>query len=416
MVTETELERITDAQRTLESDAVSFLQDLVRIPSYNPPGDYADVAERLVAEFEGHGWETETVWAPPEVLEDLGLDPDYPRPNVLGYVTRGDGPTVALNAHLDTVPVDEGAWTRDPFGGEIDEGCVWGRGARDSKGRIASYTMAGRVLEAADLLPDDATVVVAVTADEETGGRAGAGYVTDSGALRPDYAIVEGSVDVVWRAASAIIRPDVVVTGKASHAGTSPEAGANAVVAAARIVDALENHAVNLTRQRSAIPGVGSPTCVPAVIEGGVKTNVVPSSCRVSVDMRVPPDMDAAAAERRFREVVDGVTLPAGTEATIEITQRNAPYEFAEDDVQVRAVKANAEAIRGEEVPVVGTRGSTDARYFAPHGAKCVNYGPGDDRSNAHGADEHVRIDQVSDVGAVVAASVVDIVRDAEED
>jgi acetylornithine deacetylase/succinyl-diaminopimelate desuccinylase-like protein len=152
------------------------------------------------------------------------------------------------------------------------------------------------------------------------------------------------------------------------------------------------------------------------VIQGGVKTNVVPPSCRVSVDMRVPPDMDADAAERRFREVVDGVTLPAGTEASIEITQRNDPYEFAEDDVHVQAVKANAEAIRGAEVPVVGTRGSTDARYFAPHGAKCVNYGPGDDQSNAHGADEHVRIDQVSDVGAIVAASIVDIARGVDEE
>lgn len=134
MVTDTELERITDAQRALESDAVSFLQELIRIPSHNPPGDYAAVEERLVAEFEGHGWDTETLWAPPELLEDLGLDPDSPRPNVLGYVARGDGPTIALNAHLDTVPVDEDAWTRDPFGGAVDEGCVWGRGARDSKG------------------------------------------------------------------------------------------------------------------------------------------------------------------------------------------------------------------------------------------------------------------------------------------
>jgi acetylornithine deacetylase/succinyl-diaminopimelate desuccinylase family protein len=411
MVTQSERERITSAQQGLESDAVSFLQELIRIPSYNPPGDYEAIEERLVAEFEGLGWETETVWTPDEVLEDLGLDPEYPRPNVLGYVTRGDGPTIALNAHLDTVPVDEDAWTYDPFGGDIDEGCVWGRGAKDSKGRIASYTLAGRILEEADLLPEDATVVVAVTADEETGGKAGAGYVTDSGALRPDFAIVEGSVDVIWRAASAVIRPDVVVSGEASHAGTRPEAGANAVVGAARVVDALDKHAVNLSDRQSEIPGVANPTCVPAMVDGGVKTNIVPPSCRVSVDMRVPPDFDAEAAEERFREVVDGVTLPAGTETSIEITQRSTPYVFDEDDVHIQALKANAEAIRGEEVPVVGTRGSTDARFFAPHGAKCVNYGPGDDQSNAHGSDEHVEIEQVSDVGATVAASIVDIAR-----
>ena len=414
MVTADERASIAEARDRLTDDAVSFLQEMIRTPSINPPGDYQAIADVLSDQFEDFGWEAETVRTPDSVLAELGLDPSYPRLNVLGYVARGEGPTIALNAHLDTVPVDESeSWDHDPFGGEIDDGRVYGRGAMDSKGRIASYSLAGRILDRSGLLPEDATIVVAITCDEETGGAAGAGYVTESGSLRPDYAIVEGAVDRIWRAASGILRPRVTVTGKASHAGVDPDSGANAVVGAARIVNALDKHATNLAGRSSEIPDVDHPTCTPATIEGGIKANVIPPECSFLTDMRVPPEANLDAAEAEFRDVVDGVTLPAGASASVDITQRSQPYIFEEDAVHVQALKENAEAVRGESVPVVGTRGSTDARYFAPAGAKCVNYGPGDGRSNPHGADENVAIDQVADVGAIIAGTILDVTRGA---
>ncbi len=406
MTTEAELDDLRTAADELEAEAVEFLREMVRTPSVNPPGDYEAIVDLVRSRYESYGWDVEISHAPLELLDELNLP--HPRPNVLAYVTRGNGPTIALNAHLDTVPVEESKWTYEPFGAEVDDGRVWGRGARDSKGRIASYTLAARALEQTGLLPDDATVVLALTVDEETGGEAGAGHLVESGALDADYVVVEGSTYAVEYASSGVLTFRVTVTGRSAHAGLEPEAGANAVVAAARLVTELDAYGERLGAKESEIPGVGSATCTPSVVEGGVKTNVVPSSCTIAVDRRVPPDHDLDEAEREFREVVDGVTLPEGTTATVETVGRTRPFRSDPDDPHVQAVARNADAVFGD-VRVRGTRGGSDAGHFHAGGVAALKFGPGDMNSNVHGPDENLSIDQLRDAAVVVAASVRDI-------
>lgn len=391
---------LAETASDLEDDTVSFLQKLVRTPSVNPPGEYDEVVNQLVETYESYGWDVTVEYAPEDVHDDRELP--APRPNVLARISEGDGPTVALNAHFDTVPVEEDAWTYPPFGAEIVDGRLYGRGATDSKGRIASYTLAARTLEEAGLVPDNVTLVLVITADEETGGHAGAGYVADR-VLQPDYAIVEGNSEEIWHAGCGVLHLRVTVTGEATHAGT-PDDGVNALLGANRLLSALADHGATLAQRESAVEGVDGPTCTPSTIEGGRKTNVVPASCTFTVDRRVPPDEDVDAAEREFREAVAAATGDA--EVSVESVLRAAPYRFETDDPQVRAVQKSAETVLDRDVPVEGTQGFTDARFFAAAGAKCVHYGPGDDDSNAHGADESVAIDQVRDAGAVVAAAV----------
>ena len=388
----------------LEAETVSFLTDLVRTPSPNPPGEYDDVVSLLVESYESYGWDVDVVDAPEELLDAHDLP--HPRPNVLATVTEGEGPTIALNAHFDTVPVDESTWEHDPFGAAVEDGRLYGRGATDSKGRIASYTLAARALEEADLLPEDATVVLAITADEESGGHAGAGYVAEE-VLAPDYAVVEGSSRTIWHAACGVLHFRVTVEGEAAHAG-SPDNGENAIRSANRILTALFDHADELAARESEVPGVDGPTCTPGTIEGGTKTNVVPASCSFTVDRRVPPDEDIEDAEAALREVVADAAGDASVE--VERVLRARPYRFERDDPHVRAVEESAAALLDREVPVEGTQGFTDARFFARAGADCVHFGPGDGESNAHGADESVDLGQVRDAGAVVAASVLDMV------
>jgi acetylornithine deacetylase/succinyl-diaminopimelate desuccinylase family protein len=410
MVTADELERIASTVDDHSEDALSFLQRMIRTPSVNPPGDYAAVVDLVEAEIESYGWDVELVCADEEFL--AARDIQHPRPNVLGYAARGDGPTIVLNAHYDTVPVDESLWSVDPFGGERREGRVWGRGARDSKGRIATYALALRALSDAVGVPDDSTVVLAATADEETGGEAGAGYVVDHGGLDADYAIVEGSTYAIEYASAGVLHFEVTVTGSSSHAGIAPDEGANALLGAARILVELASYAERLSGLDSDVPGVGGPTCTPATVEGGTKTNVVPSSCSFTVDRRVPPDADVDDAEREFRDVVAGVDIPAGTDARVDVELRAAPFRASPDDVHVRAMKRNADAVFGRDVPLRGTRGFSDARFFAAGGAKTLKFGPGDESSNVHGPDENIVVDQIADAATAIAATVLDVARE----
>jgi acetylornithine deacetylase/succinyl-diaminopimelate desuccinylase family protein len=412
MVSNDELVAIEAATDERHDESVEFLREMIRTPSVNPPGEYAAIHDLVTSTYERYGWEVETERVPAERLEALGLDPDYPRPNVLGYVTRGDGPTVALNAHLDTVPVDESRWSYAPFGAEVEDGRIWGRGARDSKGRVAAYTLAARALEESGMVPDDATVVLAITCDEETGGEAGPGYVLESGAIDPDYAVVEGSVDGVGYAAAGVLHPEVTVTGEASHAGVDPSGGVNAVVGAARVVAALEEYGSELTATGSDVPGIGHPTCTPGTIEGGTKTNVVPSSCSITVDRRVIPEESLDDAEAAFREVVEAVELPEGATVDVDVRLRAVPFRSRRDGPLARSLKRNADAVTGGDVPVNGSRGFTDARFFARAGAETAKYGPGDHESNVHGADENLKLDQLRDSAAAIAATLVDLDRE----
>lgn len=410
MVTLDERERLVSTAAALEDNTIDFLTEMVQTPSVNPPGEYDAIHTLIKEEFESFGWETETVWTPDAVLADHGISEEYPRPNLLGYVTRGNGPTIALNAHFDTVPVDESAWAYEPFDAVVDAGRLYGRGAADSKGRIASYTLAARALHEADLLPE-ATVVLAITADEETGGAAGPGYLTTDGGFHPEYAIVEGYIGEVWHAAAGVVHYRVTVTGAAAHAGVNPGGGANAIVGAARIIDALDDYNSDLLTRESSVAGIESPTCTTGTIEGGVKTNVVPARCSFTVDQRVPPDFEMSALEAEFQDVVDAVALPSGTASSVEVVLRAQPHHASPDARQVQAVAENAGAILEQSVPVRGTRGFTDARFFDAAGAAVVNFGPGDEASNPHGADESIALDQVRDAGAIVAASILDIAR-----
>ena len=132
MIEDQVYEQLNDASKRLEPSNISFLQELVRTPSTNPPGDYEEIHSTLTRHFTANEWEVETLWAPDELLEELSME--HPRPNVLAWVTRGDGPTIALRSHSDTAPVDESLWEVDPCGGEIEDGVLYGRGATDEKG------------------------------------------------------------------------------------------------------------------------------------------------------------------------------------------------------------------------------------------------------------------------------------------
>ncbi len=215
----------------------------------------------------------------------------------------GDGPVIALNAHGDVVPPGTG-WTRDPYGAEIVDGWMYGRGAAVSKSDFATYAFALLALEALET-PLAGTVELHFTYDEEAGGEIGPKWLLDEGLTKPDYAIGAGFSYSVVEAHNGCLHLEVVVQGRSAHAA-KPFTGIDALEAATHIMGALYAWRPSLARQVSAVPGIGSPQMTIGLVEGGINTNVVPDRVAFRLDRRMVPEENPTLVESDLRAVIEG--------------------------------------------------------------------------------------------------------------
>src|SRR5690606_23138335 len=169
-------------------EQVRFLQELVRVPTDTPPGNNAPHADRTAALLAQMGLPAESHPVPDDEVRAAGLQ------SITNLIVRrryaAGGPTIALNAHGDVVPPGEG-WTHDPYGGEIEDGRLYGRASAVSKSDIATFTFAIRALEALGA-PLKGGVELHVTYDEEFGGELGPGWLLAHGLTNPDLMIAAG--------------------------------------------------------------------------------------------------------------------------------------------------------------------------------------------------------------------------------
>lgn len=386
---------------------VSFLTDLVATPSVNPPGDYAAVQSVLEDRFASLGWDQRTVEAPEELLKHHSLA--YPRPNVLASPAAVDGPILGLVAHLDTVPADASQWSFDPFEPVVEDGRLYGRGAKDCKGRIVAYTAAVESLRRIDRLPERLELIVAATADEETGSVAGARYLAESGTFRPTLAVIEGNIDRLWYATAGILQYEVTIIGKSAHAGLNPEDGHNPLLQIERVLDAVEAVAKDYEGISVDVEGIDHPTCNPTMVEAGIKANVIPATCTLTIDIRVPPDVPASELESRFLDILGYIRLPESYDLDIERSYEIDAYTGSRKGQLLEVVRDNAQSIARRNLPIEGVMGPTDAVWFGREGSECIHYGPGDASSNQHGPDENVRIDQLVESATVLACAILDL-------
>ncbi len=297
-----------------------FLAELVRTPSDNPPGDCAPHAERTASLLEGLGLTVERHKVPDELVRAHGMA------SVTNLVVRrrfGDGPVIALNTHGDVVPPGEG-WTADPYGAEIRDDWMYGRGAAVSKSDIASYAFALLALDHAGT-PLRGTVELHVTYDEETGGEIGPHWLLKQGISRPDLAIGAGFSYAVVTAHNGVLHMEVEVTGRSAHAA-KPYTGIDALEAAAKVLSALYAWRAGLAGRASAIAGIGAPQMTVGLIAGGINTNVVPDRVTFRLDRRIVPEERADAAEQELRDVIAAVDVgPA--EVTVRRIMLAAPFD-----------------------------------------------------------------------------------------
>ncbi|MBL8327229.1 MAG: M20/M25/M40 family metallo-hydrolase [Rubrivivax sp.] len=406
-----ELDRWIDAHF---EEQTRFLQALVQVPTDTPPGNNAPHAERTAELLAGFGFEAEKHPVPEADVKAYGLQS---LTNLIVRRRYAPGRTVALNAHGDVVPPGEG-WTRDPYGGEIANGALYGRAAAVSKSDFASYTFATRALEAvaaAQGLALQGSVELHFTYDEEFGGELGPGWLLNQGLTQPDLLIAAGFSYQVVTAHNGCLQLEVTLHGMASHAAY-PQTGVDALQAATRLLGALYAHNGLLRERRSSVAGITHPYLNVGWIQGGSNTNVVPGKVVLKLDRRMIPEEDAAAVEAEVRGLIaDTVASSPGIRLEIRrLLLAHALRPQAGNAELVRAIQRHGLAVFGEPIPESGTPLYTDVRLYGQHGVPAVIYGAGPRtvlESNAKRADEHVQLDDLRRSTQVIARTLLDLLR-----
>jgi succinyl-diaminopimelate desuccinylase len=403
--TQAKIERFIDERR---EEQEAFLAELIKVPSDNPPGDCRAIAERTAELLAGLGFEVERHPVPEASVRAAGVVA------VTNLVVRrrfGDGPTVALNAHGDVVPPGEG-WTKEPYGGEVVDGWMYGRGVAVSKSDIATYAYALLALEAAGPALAGA-IELHLTYDEEAGGEIGPKWLLEQGVSRPDYAIGPGFSYGVVTAHNGCLHLEVEILGRSAHAAL-PASGIDALEAATGVLSALYEHRRSYGDIRSRTPGIECPSLVIGLIEGGINTNVVPDRVVFRLDRRMIPEEDADQVERRLRAVIEeAVGRRPGVRCTIRRTLLARPLTPQPGSERLAVLLCHhASRLLGEEVRAHGVPLYTDGRHYAEAGIPTVLYGAGPhtiEEANAHRADERLPLVVVPKATTVVALALVDL-------
>ena len=391
---------------------VRFLAELVKVPSDNPPGDCRAHAERAAVLLEELGFEVERHPVPDELVKANGMI------SATNLVVRkrfgAGGAVIALNAHGDVVPPGEG-WTRDPFGAEIVDGWMLGRGVAVSKSDFATYAYALLALQAAEKAGArlQGAVELHLTYDEEAGGEIGPGWLLREGISRPDLALSAGFSYGVVTAHNGCLHLEVQVDGRSAHAAM-PWTGVDALEAATHVLSSLYRWRKVLATRRSDIEGIGSPQLTVGLIKGGINTNVVPDRVTFRLDRRMVPEEFSEAVEAELVQVIQeaAASFPEARVTVRPILLARPLVPLAGGQRLTALLCHRASEIMGEPVGATGVPLYTDARHYAEKGIPIVLYGAGPrtiEEANAHRADERLPLADLHKATEVVALTLLDL-------
>lgn len=389
-------------------EQIKFLQDLIRVPTDTPPGNNAPHAERAAELLQAFGLDVEKYPVPQAQVRAAGLQSIT---NLLVRRHYGPGKTILLNAHGDVVPPGEG-WTKNPYGGEIEDGKIYGRAAAVSKCDFSTYTFALRALEAV-AKPNTGSVELLFTYDEEFGGEVGPAWLLAHKIIQPDLMIAAGFSYQVITAHNGCLQMEVTVHGKMAHAAI-PDSGVDALQAAVHILNALYAQNTLYKQVRSSVAGITHPYLNVGLIEGGTNTNVIPGRVTFKLDRRMIPEENPAQVEASLRSIIsEAAAQSAGVTVDVKrILLANALRPLLGNKPLVEAIQRHGRSVFGEDIPALGTPLYTDVRLFCEVGIPGVIYGAGPRtvlESHAKCADERLELEDLRRATKVIARTLRDL-------
>jgi succinyl-diaminopimelate desuccinylase len=398
-------------------EIVALTQELVRIPTTNPPGDgYRDCAEAVGRRLARRGFAVEYV-------RGTGAPGDsdrYPRINV---VARREGARpgrcVHFNGHIDVVEPGHG-WSVEPFGGLVRDGRVYGRGACDMKGGLAAAIVAVEsLIEAEPSLPG--ALEISATVDEESGGYGGVAHLAEHGWFAPDrvqHVIIPEplNVDRVCIGHRGVWWAEVETQGRIAH-GSMPFLGDSAIRHMGALLERLEHDLLPRLASRSTDMPVVPPAARRSTLnvnsihggqpEGfdGLPAPCVADSCRIVIDRRFLVEETLAGVKSELREILEQLRRErTGFRYELRDLLEVAPVIADRGGPVVQATLAAVRTVLGRDAEIVCSPGTYDQKHIDRIGRlrDCIAYGPGI-LDLAHQPDEFVRIDDLVDSAKVMA-------------
>jgi succinyl-diaminopimelate desuccinylase len=391
---------------------IAFFRTFLRCKSPNPPGDTTDAAHFIGEFLRGEGLEFRVI-APNDKMPNL----------VAAFDGATEGKHLVLNGHIDVFPVGDGTgWTKDPWGGDLIDGKIYGRGACDMKAgtsaSIFTYAFLHRIRQRLK-----GRLTLTAVSDEETFGPWGARYLVEhhpevlgdcllNGEPGSPYTIRFGEKGPLWL--------EFKIRTKGAH-GAYTHASESATKLAQRLIGDLEavtrieskisdNIARSLEAARESVDkamGKGAADIVPkvtlniGVIEGGLKVNMVPFACRFEADIRLPLGVTREQVMAVVHKVLGGYP-----QATVEEMNFNPPSYCAPDGKMVGIIQENVQTLLGFKPQPIVSLGGTDARLWRYRDIPAYVYGPFPYGMGS--ADEHVDVEEFLHIVRVHVLSAYD--------
>lgn len=402
---ERKMEETVESKET-EKYLLDCLKEMVGIPTFVPPGEhYGEIIDLLIPVLGDLGFECERVDMPADIYETRQKAKELRgvRANLLATKDYGAKESVDIYTHLDVVPAGEG-WSTPPFEPVIKDGRMYGRGTADSKGSVAALLTALRIMNELGL-ESKYNLRVALTTDEEIGLYSGLCFFADDGLLRGDYLLcMDGDNEGISVATNGVMNWELKVSGKSAHS-SMPFLGVNAIEHATVVIQEFGGLKSVIESRESKVPCSAKmteetgqkhikPVFNVTMINGGVKENAIPPSCTLRGDRRYIPEEAIEDVIKELGDAVEAIKRKHGIDLELHPKPGFPPMFTDPDDEWVRRVQEAASDAFGVPKGTIGVQGGLDVAYAVLKTKQPVcAFGVGSwTESNAHGADENVRI------------------------
>ena len=424
MTADPSLDRLYAEIAAREAELIQLTQDLVRIPTLNPPGrHYHDICDFLGERLRRKGFHVDLIRA-------RGAPADSEKYQRWNMVARhqgagGAGECVHFNSHHDVVEVGHG-WTTDPFGGELRDGRIYGRGTCDMKGGLAASVIAAEAFIAA--FPDYmGAIEISATADEESGGYGGVAYLAEHGWFSPEkvqHVIIPEPLnkDRICLGHRGVWWAEIETRGRIAH-GSMPFLGDSAIRHMGAVLEEMERTLYPLLAgKRTAMPvvpeGARQSTLNINSIHGGepeqdddytgLPAPCVADRCRIVIDRRFLIEEDLAEVKAEVARMLESIKASRPKfEYEIRDLFEVIPTMTDEDAPVVKTVQAAIQKVLNTEAQFVVSPGTYDQKHIDRIGKlrNCIAYGPGI-LDLAHQPDEWVGVEDMMDSAKVMALTL----------